>query len=188
MKKITTLATAITLTVGLTLAAPLAATANSTSTVDYAEFDAARLGHTTTQIQKNFDSAGTTLYQGTYIISKKYRQAYGDQGADVYVDYMKSAGVWKVSNKTAFWGWNPNPAHNPSTKSEYLAIKAGMTIPQVRAVIGSNGTRAYDNVSKYGSKRDIVWPTSTSTWGDVTVEFTVKNGTYVVTSKTAYWG
>lgn len=187
MKKITRIATAITVAVGMTLAAPLAASANDTSTVDYAEFDAARIGHTTTQIAQNFDSPGTTWAQSSYSIFKEYRQAYGDQGKDIHVIYAKSAGVWRVSSKSAYWSYSPNPAHNPSTKSEYLAIKAGMTISKVRSIIGSYGTRSHDYVSKYSSERAYIWPASTSKYGQVTVEFTVKNGIYVVSSKSAFW-
>lgn len=188
MKKTLRLSAAITLALGLTLAAPLAASANTGPTVDYAEFDAAKIGHTSAQVQKNFDSAGNTWYQTSQTLVKEYRQAYGDQKPDVDVIYSKVNGVWKVSGKSAYWGWTPNQAHNPSTKSEYLAVKAGMTIPQVRSIIGSNGTRAYDNVSRYGTTREYVWPTSTSDWGAVTIEFTQKSGTLVVSSKSAYWG
>lgn len=188
MKNTLRIFAALTLAVGTALGAPLAASANDAPTVDYAEFDAAKIGHTSTQIQKNFDSPGNTWYQTSTILAKEYRQAYGEQTPDVDVTYAKSNGVWKVTSKSAYWGWTANQAHNPSTKAEYLKIKAGMTIPQVRAIIGSNGTRAYDSVSRYGTTRHYVWPTSTSTWGDVVVEFTQKNGTLVVSSKSAYWG
>ena len=188
MKRFAQAAAAFTITVGVLLAAPLSASANDTPTVDYAEFDAAKMGHTVAQVQKNFDSPGNTWYQSSYTIAKEYRQAYGKQGADVNVDFSKVGGVWKVSSKSAYWGWTPNQAHNPSTKSEYLAVKAGMTVSQVRSIIGSAGTRAYDSVNRYGTKRQYVWPASTSRWGDVTIEFTMKNGTLIVSKKSAYWG
>src|SRR5688500_12072228 len=117
------------LTIALLLGGSIAANANDTSTVDYGEFDAARLGQTLAQVQSNVDSAGVTHTLTPTYLAKKYRSAHVDGGVDVYIDYGKSGGVWTVAQKTAFWGWTPNPAHNPSTKSEYLAIKAGMTVP-----------------------------------------------------------
>ena len=188
MKRLTKIGAAAALALSMTMLAPLAASANDTSTVDYAEFDAAKLGQTTSQIRDNFDSAGSTWYQSSYVVSKEYRKAYGDQGADVMVDFSKVSGVWRVSSKSAYWTFEPNQAHNPATRTEYSAIKPGMTIAKVRSIIGSNGTRSTDYVSKYVSTRDYIWPASTSKWGEVTIEFTPNNGTFVVKSKTAYWG
>lgn len=175
------------LAIALVLGGSVSANANDTSTVDYGEFDAARLGHSLAQVQSNFDSSGAVVTHTSTYLAKKYRSAEGSAGVDVFIDYGRSNGVWTLAQKTAFWGWTPNPAHNPSTKSEYLAIKAGMTVPQVRSIIGSYGTRAFDNVSKYGSVREYVWPTSTSANGVAVVRFKVKNGTFVVTGKTAIW-
>lgn len=189
MKNLARISIALVVALSISLAAAGAANANDDPTVDYVEIDAARLGSTPGQVQQLFDSPGFISFQSPYGMQRKYRQAYGKKDAAIMVGYEKDDyGTWRTTSIIAHWGWTPNKAQGPATKSEYLAIKAGMTIAQVRAIIGSNGTRAQDVRSRIWVKREFVWPAPTSRNGAITVEFTVKNGRYVVSSKSGVWG
>lgn len=165
----------------------ISANANDTSTVDYGEFDAVTFGHTLSQVQSVFDSTGVVYMQSSTYLAKNYRSESNPRGTSVYVDYMKQNGVWKLAKKSASWGYWPQPGQNPATKSEYLSIKAGMTLAKVRSLIGSTGRRAGDAVNKYGTLRNYVWPAATSTDGVVIVEFRKQNGIYSVLRKSALW-
>lgn len=177
-----------TVAVALVMGGATGAQANNSPTVDYAEFDAAKLGSSVTYVQGLFDTAGRTLEKTSTSLVKTYAPATRNDPSEVVdVHYANRNGVWRVTAREAVWEVTPNPAHNPGTKAEYLAIKAGMTLAQVRSLIGSVGTRAYDLANGYGTVREYIWPASTTADGYVYVQFRLRDGAYVVTRKTAKW-
>jgi hypothetical protein len=192
VKQLLAFVATLALALGLLVAQSAPASANDTNTVDYEEFAAVKIGQSPEQVARIFDSVGVTEYRDHQQLVKKYRVAYGNQRLDVVVSYSRWDG-FQVTHKRVHWTWEPNPAHNPATKSEYLAIKAGMTLAQVRALIGSQGTRSGDRTVQTSAVGP--YPLTTSTWreyswpqvgglqGHVVVTFKVTKGTYVVSSK-----
>lgn len=190
MKTVIAVVTSIVLAWGSVLAVPVAANANDTPTVDYAEFAEVKIGYTLAQVGAIFDSAGVSTYAQNGILEKRYRVAYGEQLLTVGVTYFRRDGVLRVISKSATWTSASNPAHDPATKTEYLAIKQGMTLAQVRSIIGSEGTRGSDLVAQYSSYEDptpnsyymrvYLWPQVGGVKGDVQVQFIMRNGVYFV--------
>lgn len=183
----------IALALGSVVASPSVATANSASTVDYDEFAEVKLNYTLAQVTKIFDSAGITDRVDYRSLVKKYRVAYGAQRLDVGVSFHKWDGVWRVYSKWVHWTWDPSPTRDPATKAEFVAIKDGMTLAQVRSIIGSPGTRSADRTGAGGvwgpyavnpsTRREYMWPDVGGIQGHVVVTFQKKNNVYVVTGK-----
>lgn len=170
------------LAIALILSGSITAGANTTPTVDYAEFDAAKFGKSITQVHANFETSGVTLSKTATSLSKVYRVAYTNLD-EVWVDYTKKNGVWIVAAREAAWVTEPNQSLNPVSEAEYLKIKGGMSLAQVRTLVGSAGSRAADIVNKYGTVREFMWPVTHSTTGFAYVQFRMKEGVFVVTRK-----
>ncbi|WP_062298782.1 hypothetical protein [Demequina maris] len=166
------------------------ASADSTPKVDRSEYAAVKRGTPLATVQAKFDSKGakTSEYIGTYVKSqtREWKTATSPYGW-VMVDFEKKNGRWVLDSKSVSWGVDAKQTADKMTKGEFQKIWTGKTIAQVRKIAGTSGTRTYEYTSRYQRTITVEWPTP-SPYGYASVDFKWKNGTYVVTSKSAYWG
>lgn len=90
----------------LTVAAP--AQADTPKCVSKPEFSKVKKGWAISRVQKVFDISGKqTYYMGAspyYPASQSRDYNACSQYGTVSIDYEKKSGVWKVTQKYAFWG------------------------------------------------------------------------------------
>ncbi|WP_084038386.1 hypothetical protein [Demequina sp. NBRC 110053] len=166
------------------------AAADKTAAVDKAEFDLVKVGHTLGYVNSVFDSLGTQTSSRTSGTSKTQTRAwdtvYGDYGT-VTLNFVAKNGTWVVTSKHVYWDRDAERTANKAVKSEYDAVKIGMSIADVRKKFGTAGTVTAQYQSKSSIYADLSWPVEDE-YGSVDVDFKWSNGTYRVISKLAYWG
>ncbi len=110
MRKLTSVAAAFTLAMGTVLAVGAPADADTAGCVTKREFGRVAKGWSKARVHRVFDTRGTqSAFFGASSFSpaeewREYRACRNPQYSMVQVDYEKRAGVWRVSDKTAFWG------------------------------------------------------------------------------------
>ncbi|WP_062464853.1 hypothetical protein [Demequina soli] len=122
-------------------AAAVPAAANSTPTVDRAEYAAVHLGDSFAKVKRVFDASGTIVSSAGGSQVRQFKAATNAKGY-VRVTLKRSGGVYKVTAKQAVWlDAKYNAGHISRAEAYWRGLVEGSTtLAQARAKVGSAGT------------------------------------------------
>ncbi|WP_062521015.1 hypothetical protein [Demequina silvatica] len=84
------------------------------------------------------------------------------------------------------------PASADSTpkvdRTEFAAVKRGTSLTKVQSTFDATGKKTSEYIGTYVKSQTREWKTTTSEYGWVIVDFTKKNGVWVLDSKAVHWG
>ncbi|WEG07898.1 hypothetical protein PU630_11670 [Microbacterium horticulturae] len=159
------------------------------------EFGQMGTHQTRTRVAELFGTHGKTVTENSQYVWKQYRTAYGAHPYSVDVRFWKNVnGVYRAEEWSAVWRTGPVRAQNPVKKTEYVQIKIGQSLAEVRSIIHSGGKIAREeHVQGSGGslhRKTYLWPVAYNSRGVVTITFESGPGEsgYSVVAKSVDWG